>query len=203
MSPASPLLRAVSLCLGLLGAAPALAFDLAQLASQLATPAVVRGPFVQEKHLLALDKPLTSAGRFVLSAEQGLLWQLHSPLQLSYRIDAQGIARRTAAGWQPQPGQDMAAQQSRLFLAVLRGERSALERDFELRLQGDTEAWQLQLTPRSLLLKQIFSTIDIQGGALVQRIELRETQGDRTVLHLPQSQADTALNEQEHHTFAD
>ncbi|UVE18279.1 outer membrane lipoprotein carrier protein LolA [Pseudomonas sp. LS44] len=178
------------------------AFDLDQLSVQLAKPTVVRGPFIQEKHLRALPQPLTSRGQFVLSREYGLLWQLQSPLQQDYRIDAQGIAKRSATGWQTQPGQDVAAQQSRLFLAVLKGDRSGLERDFELQLSGTADNWRLHLTPRSLLLKQIFSAIEIDGGALVQRIELRETQGDRSVLRLPQSQAGAALSDTERSDFA-
>ncbi len=177
------------------------AFDLDQLGAQLAKPAVVRGPFIQEKHLRALPTPLTSKGEFVLSRDAGLLWQLRSPLSQDYRIDDVGIARRTPQGWQLQPGQDVAAQQSRLFLAVLKGDHSGLARDFDLQLSGTSEAWQLALTPHSLLLKQIFSSIHIDGGALVQRIELIETQGDRTVMQMPQSQAGDALSEQERHDF--
>ena len=43
-----------------------------------------------------------------------------------------------------------------------------------------------------------FSAIRIDGGALVERIELIETQGDRTVLKMSQSQAGDALTAQEH-----
>lgn len=192
-------------CLGLLLLVlmpTAQAFDLDQLGAQLAKPAVVRGPFIQEKHLRALPQPLTSQGEFVLSRDAGLLWQLRSPLTQDYRIDANGIARRTAQGWQLQPGQDVAAQQSRLFLAVLQGDHSGLARDFELQLSGGSDAWQLTLIPHSLLLKQIFSTIRIDGGALVERIELHETQGDRTLMRMPQSQAGDALSAQEQDAFA-
>ncbi len=186
----------------LLLASDAYAFDLDQLSAQLAKPAVVRGPLIQEKHLRALPQPLTSHGQFVLSRDLGLLWQLQSPLKQDYRIDSQGIAKRTPSGWQQQPGQDVAAQQSRLFLAVLKGDHSGLARDFELQLSGTAEAWQLRLTPRSQLLKQIFSRIQIDGGALVQRIELHETQGDHSVLRLPESQAGEGLTEQEQRDFA-
>lgn len=198
-----PLLNALS-CLALLPciSSSAWAFDLDQLSAQLAKPAVVRGPLIQEKHLRALPQPLTSRGQFVLSSALGLLWQLQSPLQQDYRIDAKGIAKRTPSGWQLQPGQDVAAQQSRLFLAVLKGDHSGLARDFELHLSGSADAWQLRLTPNSVLLKQIFSSIQIEGAALVQRIELHETQGDRTVLRLPASQAGDALSEQERRAFA-
>ncbi|EQM67330.1 outer membrane lipoprotein carrier protein LolA [Pseudomonas tohonis] len=188
------LLRALLLVPALLAGSLAQAFDLDQLAAQLGKPAVVRGPFVQEKHLRALPRPLTSEGHFVLSREQGLLWLLEKPLQQDYRIGAAGIARRVDGHWQAQPGQDVAAQQSRLFLAVLKGDHQGLARDFQLQLSGDADHWQLQLTPNSLLLKQIFSAIQIQGRALVERIELRETQGDSTVLRLPASQPGDALD---------
>lgn len=179
------------------------AFDLDQLAAQLAKPAVVRGPFVQEKHLRALPKPLTSTGQFVLSKDLGLLWQLQTPLKQEYRIDGSGIAKRTPQGWQPVAQQSASAQQNRLFLAVLKGDSSGLRQDFDLKLSGDASAWTLDLTPRSLMLKQIFSAIQIQGGEQVARIELRETQGDSTVLRLTESQASSQLSDTDRHAFAD
>ncbi len=196
-STISQVIKAASLLLLSISTPHAQAFDLSDLSAQLAKPIVVRGPFVQEKHLRALPTPLTSQGQFTLSRDHGLLWLLQKPLKQDYRIADSGIARRTAEGWQQQPGQDVAAQQSRLFLAVLKGDRSGLERDFDLQLTGEQNAWQLQLTPHSVLLKQIFSAIRIDGGALVERIELIETQGDRTILKMPQSQAGDALTAQE------
>ena len=74
------------------------AFDLADLSAQLAKPTVVRGPFIQEKHLRALPTPLTSQGQFTLSRDHGLLWLLQKPLKQDYRIADSGIARRTAEG---------------------------------------------------------------------------------------------------------
>jgi hypothetical protein len=194
--------RGIALALLLAVIAPlAQAFDLEQLSAQLGQPEVVRGAFIQEKHLRALPQPLTSRGRFVLAKEHGLLWLLETPLQQDYRITTQGIARRSAAGWQAMPRQGASAQQNRLFLAVLQGDSQGLQRDFALSLSGTAQDWQLQLIPRSALLKQIFSAIQIQGGALVQRIELLETQGDRTLLKLPQSTAARQLSDDERQDF--
>lgn len=179
----------------------AMAFDLEQLSAQLGEPEVVRGSFIQEKHLRALPQPLTSRGHFVLARDHGLLWLLERPLQQDYRIDVQGIARRSEQGWQFVAQQSATAQQNRLFLAVLKGDSSGLRQDFELSLSGTAEAWQLDLTPRSVLLKQVFKAIVINGGELVQRIELQETQGDSTVLRLEDSQADQSLSDAEQHDF--
>ncbi|SDV06726.1 outer membrane lipoprotein carrier protein LolA [Pseudomonas mucidolens] len=197
---ASKLAPTVLVFLGLSGVAQA--FDQQQLSAQLARPEVIHGNFIQEKHLRALPQPLTSKGRFVLAKDHGLLWLLETPLQQDYRINAQGIARRDASGWQALPNKSAGAQQNRLFLAVLQGDSSGLQRDFELQLQGAATAWKLTLIPRSLLLKQVFTQIKIDGGTLVHTIELLETQGDSTVLRLQDSTAEQPLSETEQHDFA-
>ncbi len=179
------------------------AFDLQQLSEQLAKPDVIHGRFIQEKHLRALPQPLISKGSFVLAKNHGLLWLLKTPLQQDYRISAKGIARRDATGWQLLPNKSAGAEQNRLFLAVLQGDSSGLQRDFELALSGDAQQWQLTLTPRSVLLKQVFNQINISGGALVNTIELLETQGDSTVLRMQDSTAGQPLSDAEQHDFAE
>ena len=168
----------------------------------LAKPQVIHGDFIQEKHLRALPKPLTSTGTFVLARDHGLLWRLKTPLQQDYRITAQGIARRDGTSWQMLPGKSAGAEQNRLFLAVLQGDSSGLQRDFDLQLQGTPDHWTLTLTPRSLLLKQVFKQINIEGGELVQRIELQEAQGDSTQLKMHNSVSNQPLSEAEQHDFA-
>jgi Outer membrane lipoprotein carrier protein LolA len=188
--------------IGLLLSFSAHAFELQQLSDQLAKPSVIHGNFIQEKHLRALPQPLVSKGTFVLAKDHGLLWLLKTPLQQDYRISAQGIARRDANGWQLLPNKSAGAEQNRLFLAVLQGDSSGLQRDFELQLQGEAKQWKLTLIPRSLLLKQVFTQINIDGGELVQTIQLLETQGDSTVLRMQDSTAAQPLSDAEQHDFA-
>jgi hypothetical protein len=200
-------LRHTFLALLLVALSPlAQAFDLAGLSEQLAKPTVIHGGFVQEKHLRALPQPLTSKGNFVLAKDHGLLWLLDSPIKQDYRITAAGIARRdndAHGGWQIVPNKSAGAEQNRLFIAVLQGDSSGLQRDFELQLSGDAQAWKLTLVPRSLLLKQVFTQINIDGGALVQRIELLETQGDSTLLKMVDSSAAQPLTDAERADFAE
>ncbi|MBV4475573.1 outer membrane lipoprotein carrier protein LolA [Pseudomonas botevensis] len=195
--------KSLSVLALLLVSSLASAFDLQQLSEQLAKPDVIHGQFIQEKHLRALPQPLLSKGSFVLAKNHGLLWLLKTPLQQDYRITAKGIARRDANGWQWLPNKSAGAEQNRLFLAVLQGDSSGLQRDFELALSGDAQQWKLTLTPRSVLLKQVFNRINIDGGALVKTIELQETQGDSTVLRMLDSIASQPLSDAEQHDFAE
>ncbi|WP_166364848.1 LolA family protein [Pseudomonas akapageensis] len=196
-------MRSRGLMLLLVFSSQAFAFDLQQLSDQLAKPSVIHGSFIQEKHLRALPQPLTSKGTFVLAKDHGLLWLLKIPLQQDYRINAKGIARRDGSGWQMLPGKSAGAEQNRIFLAVLQGDSSGLQRDFELSLSGEAQNWKLTLTPRSMLLKQVFNQINIDGGELVQRIELLETQGDSTVLRMQDITSAAPLSDAEQHDFAE
>jgi hypothetical protein len=49
----------------------------------------------------------------------------------------------------------------------------------------------------------VFKQINIDGGALVQTIELLETQGDSTVLRMQDSTAGQPLSDTEQHDFAE
>ncbi len=180
------------------------AFDLNDLQQQLRATPIVRGQFVQQKFLRSLPQPLTSRGDFTLAAGKGLLWLLRTPIAQDLRINADGIARRDESGaWQALPQHTGAGRENQLFLSVLAGDTRGLEENFNLALTGEATAWKLTLTPRSALLKQIFSTIQIDGGALVDRIELRETQGDRSVLQMTGAVAADALTPEEQRAFSD
>lgn len=180
------------------------AFDLNALQEQLRATPIVRGQFVQQKYLRSLPQPLTSRGEFTLASGRGLLWLLRTPIAQDLRIDANGISRRDESGrWQALPQHTGAGRENRLFLSVLAGDTRGLQENFDLALTGEADDWQLLLTPRSALLRQIFDSILIHGGKLVDRIELRETQGDRSVLRMTGATAAHVLTAEEQRAFAD
>ncbi|WP_019939631.1 outer membrane lipoprotein carrier protein LolA [Bordetella sp. FB-8] len=179
------------------------AFGLGQLQAQLRAAPIVRGHFVQQKFLRSLPQPLTSRGDFTLAQGKGLLWQLTSPFAQDLRITPQGIAKRDERGqWQALPQQLGASRETGLFLAVLAGDTHGLQENFDISLTGHAQDWTMTMKPSSALLSQVFDAIVIQGDALVRRIELRETQGDRTVLQLQDLQPATQLNAQEQRAYA-
>lgn len=181
------------------------AFDLQQLSDQLAKPAVVQGRFVQEKHLRALPQPLLSKGRFVLAGDFGLLWLLETPLKQDYRINAEGIARRETDGnvstgsrcrtRTPAPSRTVCSGG-----IARRQQRPAT--GLRLAAQGQANA---APHPHATLdaLQQVFKQINIDGGELVQRIELLETRGDSTVLKMIDSSSAPILTDAQRNDFKD
>lgn len=180
-----------ALCL----AAAAHAFDSRELTVQLQSPKTVQGRFTQQKHLRTLDKPVTTSGRFALRPGHGLFWHLQKPFELRLRVRRDGISRQDASGaWKSNGSQSTQAAQVKLFMAVLGGDTAELQRHFTLKLSGSAGNWQLLLLPKTVVMKQVFENITISGDKLVRRIELKEKQGDRTVMQFEQLQTDQALN---------
>lgn len=176
-------------------AGAALAFSTADLAAQLQKPAHVQGGFVQERHLRAAAKPLSTEGVFALKPKSGLYWQTDKPLSLRLRVNPQGIAQWDAKNrrWRPSPQGGQAAQ-VKLFMAVLGGDVAALEQQFATKLSGSADKWQLDLQPKTAVMKQVFQSIRISGGRYVERVELLEKQGDKTVMRFVGQRADAALS---------
>ncbi|MFA9498856.1 outer membrane lipoprotein carrier protein LolA [Mannheimia sp. E30BD] len=169
------------------------AFSQQDLVLQLQKPSNLQGQFSQQRFLNGLTKPMMTQGDFVLLKNQGLLWQMKKPFENQLRVKADGISQWNGSQWvsSQQLGQ---SEQIKLFLGLLSGDVAALSSQFNLQLNGTEKAWQLSLVPNTLLMKQIFDNIEIRGDLVVKSIEIREKQGDRTLIRFEQIQQDQPLS---------
>ncbi|OOF54929.1 LolA family protein [Rodentibacter genomosp. 2] len=172
-------MKKIIFLLGLLISTWSYGFSEQDLISQLQKPQSVQGDFVQERHLKALSRPIITEGEFTLVANKGLLWQMEKPFPIQLRVTEKGIMQWNGKQW-INNGKLGQAEQIRLFLGLLSGDVNGLKTQFKLALSGTTKQWKATLTPDSLLMKQIFNQIIIQGDEVVKMIQLDETQGDRT-----------------------
>lgn len=171
---------------------PLWAFSEQELIVQLQQSHNVQGDFIQQRFLKALPQPIETQGKFALVAQKGLLWQMQRPFETQLRITPKGIEQWNGTQWVAN-GNMAQSQQIRLFLGLLSGDLSGLKSHFDLALSGNAKQWTLQLTPNSLLMKQIFTSIMIEGGKVVTAMQLNETQGDRTQIQFQHLQINQAL----------
>ena len=182
------------LALLLLLCSPALwAFSESELVNLLRQPHNVQGEFVQQRFLKALEKPINTQGKFVLLTNKGLLWQMEKPFVNQMRVQANGITQWNGQQWVANANLSQ-SDQIRLFLGLLSGDLAALKAQFDVNLSGTAQHWQLKLIPNSLLMKQIFTQIELQGDNNVKQIQLDETQGDKTLILFNQIQQNQALS---------
>lgn len=202
------MLLAVSLVAG--GLAPALAAtarnDLPALGSE-APAHVLRGRFVQHKHLADLKQPLVSRGHYVVARDHGLLWQVEKPVDSTLVITPDALTERSQGR---QTSRISAEQQPALgavasvLLAVFQGNTKQLSRYFDIQRSGDDDTEiALTLTPKTDAVKNFISRLELSGDRSVRHIRIDQPGGDYSVIDLtPSDDTSKALTDRERRAFS-
>ena len=151
-------------------AASLMGLDFNEIKSQIKTQNI-SGDFAQTKFLSGFNVEFKSYGKFELSQSE-LLYDTLSPV-----INERGIFQKSG-------NQLIKIDQNfdkKLFLSIIKLDKDELEKEFIFKISGDKNNWKIELTPKNLLLKQIFTRILVGGDKFVRKIVLNEVSGDKTV----------------------
>ncbi|MEP7061343.1 MAG: outer membrane lipoprotein carrier protein LolA [Betaproteobacteria bacterium] len=180
--------RAMALAATLVAtAAPALAFDLAELAASRQRVMEGTARFHETRHVSALAAPVEREGTLLYRRPDYLEMNVESP-----RTERMVINGRTLRLTTPSGERTLALDSEPMLLAwteslraTLAGDVPALERFFATSLSGDSGAWKLTLEPREAILRAQIASIVISGaGDAIRRIEMREQGGDDAVMDI-------------------
>ena len=156
-----------------------------QLMSELGRVQHAKARFVERKHLKVLKTPLETTGTLEYDAPDRLVKRTLEPKPETMTvagerlvIESQARSRTLRLGDYPVLGAFVES-----LRATLNGDLAALERFYRVTLEGGPQRWQLTLTPRDPKMSALIESILIAGGrGRVGRVEVRETQGDRSVM---------------------
>jgi hypothetical protein len=162
-------------------------------ARPLAASPGLRGRFEQRKFLPELPRPLLSTGEFLFARDTGVWWHTRTPFESVFILTREGARSRDEGGSETrvsaadQPGVAVAA---RIFFALFALDFEALSKDFDTFGMatggGKNAGWQVGLRPKSAAMAAVFRESVIEGRQRADRIELRDAQGDRTEIALPE-----------------
>ncbi len=144
---------------------------------------VLRGHFVQMRHLAGFTKPLKSEGSFVLSPGRGLIWHNEKPFNSTAIITGGGIlqlangreAMRLSAS--KLPG---LAQLYGVLSAALSGNTGPLQQTFAVTQSGNEDGWRIELkplNPNSQAMSQVKGLV-LKGSRYVDSVEVERAGGD-------------------------
>lgn len=186
------------------------AITLEQLQKNLSSELLVRGDFEQQREMAMFEQPLISSGQFLLSAKKGLWWHQTTPMPVSLVLTQDKLSQQ----FDNQPAQILTASDnpmvfyfSHVFLSMFKGDTSQLTEQFELSLKTLKDSkthnqWQLVLTPKTAPLNKVFSKILIEGSQFINKLELAEIRGDKTLITFSQQKTTpTALTSEEKRVF--
>lgn len=180
--------------------------DLLALKAHLSKYTVVRGKFTQQRYIKMFNSPLVSQGQFVLAKKKGLIWQQFKPFSVELVLTQNRLYQK----FLNKPAQiitteinPMAFYFNRIFLSLFNGETVSLQEQFRLSFDSQEQEWQLTLTPKKPPLNSVFKQITIVGKEYINRLELKELRGDRTLMQfMNQTHQPNNLSYEEQQKFA-
>jgi hypothetical protein len=146
---------------------------LADIGARLVKTEITEGRFRQEKNLKVLKKPLISTGTFIYHRSRGVIWQTLTPVSSVLLVNQTRLM--TAQGEQALPPAF-----GRVFTAMFGGDVQAMKEGFDISGTNDKTAWKLQLKPKDALLQKIIVDMQLTGGKELQRIDIKEANGNFT-----------------------
>lgn len=169
-------------------------WDLAQLMQDLRQVKTARGRFVERRYLAILNTPLESSGTLLYIAPGRLEKHMLLPRQESLTLDGDTLlienketGQRRRVVLQEQPVVWAFVESIR---ATLAGDLQALNRFYEVSLEGDASRWRLRLKPTEPRMREVASEIRVSGnGNWVGVIEILDAGGDRSVMTITRDAA--------------
>ena len=159
---------------------------LAEVAAQLAAPAVLRGTFEQTREVRMLSKPLHSSGSFLLS-DLGLYWQQDAPVASVMIADSERLLQSVGGG--PLQSIDVAKNPvvltfSQSFLSIFKGDEAELREHFEVSfLPGESDdGWQISLIPISYPMSEAIESIKLDGREYIETLTVMSRSSETTTI---------------------
>jgi Outer membrane lipoprotein carrier protein LolA-like len=156
-----------------------------QLMSELGRVQRAKARFVERKYLKVLKTPLETTGTLEYDAPDRLVKRTLEPKPETITVEGARLAIESRARSRTLRLEDYPVLWAFVesFRSTLKGDLAALERFYRVTLEGGPQRWQLALTPRDPKMSALIESILIGGGrGRISRIEVRESQGDRSVM---------------------
>jgi outer membrane lipoprotein-sorting protein len=144
-----------------------------------------RATFVETKRIAMLDKPVESSGELLFTAPDRLEKRTLKPKPESMVVNGgEMLVERGSRKYQVQL---QAYPQLAAFIDSIRGtlagDRKALERSYQLSLDGTAESWSLQLLPLDKKMQEVVKRIRIAGARdQVKSVEIVQADGDSSLM---------------------
>ena len=165
--------------------------ELKQVFAQLGATPVVRAQFEQQKKLTALNKTYVSKGTVLFSKNQGVLWQIQSPVKADLVVTPRKLVQKTQrTSSQIEVDKTPYGSVATMFLQLMSGNEAALAKNFNVvSANYSPTQWNVSLTPKSNLFKKLFVQVDAHGQRYVDRITILEQANNRTIIRFSQQTA--------------
>jgi len=149
--------------------------------ANLAKNPIIKGNFDQEKYLSRFNRSLMSSGNFIITAENGMVWETLKPfpstmiMGKNFIMQIRPDGRKSVLSAQ---GNETFTQMADVMSSVFSGQIQELLENFEVYFSGGVSDWNMGLLPRDSVLASIVTRITMSGDSAIRSIRLFEQTGD-------------------------
>jgi outer membrane lipoprotein-sorting protein len=143
--------------------------------------------YTERKYSSLLTEPVVSSGTLSYRRPDTVEKNMVSPHRERFRIAGEEliVARKGIENRYPLSSQPLLSAFAASLRGVLGGDAGLLRQHYRLKLEGEEQAWRLELTPLDDEISRYVERIAVSGRAgHVEQIEVRESGGDRSVLQV-------------------
>lgn len=149
--------------------------NLDSVCRSLSSNPIMKGDFVQEKTISALNRTLKSYGVFIFS-DEGIVWKTEKPFPSVMAVSLDKVVQTRADGTKT----FMDASQNQIFLSISKslsamfsGNKNALIENFnvDFKNQNETNEWTIFLTPKDESVSEILKSIQVSGKMNESRVK--------------------------------
>ena len=154
---------------------------LAQVCKSISSKKITKGDFRQIKLILRLKREMVSSGVFVISADDGVLWNTQKPYYSTMAMTKSSIVQTSANGKKTVINSSNNAtfeQFAKVLSSLFNGNAETLTENFEIEFIGSTDSWNINLVPKNSSVKKIIEQIDMAGHSSMELMTIHEPNGD-------------------------
>lgn len=163
-------------------------FGPADLMRQLAVVQSAQATFVETRHSALLKEPLVLRGTLTYRRPAFLEKHVQQPYNERVALDGDVLTMENRRGRKLKTsasGSPAVAGLVEGIRATRAGDLAALERHFEIRVDGQPERWSMSLKPTDAELARHLAAIVFSGSqSRIARVEVQETGGGRAVMEI-------------------
>ena len=175
-----------------------------QIFNELAKTTLMRANFQQKKQLPNTNKTFVSSGKIVFAKNQGVLWQIASPVKADLIMTPKNMVQKTAnTQSRVSLEQNQHASTATVFLGLMSGNSKTLNDNFTIKSAKYTaQSWQIALSPKSATMKKLFHDIQIDGAKNINKIIIKDkSQGTTTITFSGHQHSTGTLSDSENALF--
>lgn len=153
----------------------------AKVCDAISSKKITKGDFKQLKFIHRFKREMASSGIFLISSDDGILWQTQKPYFSTMVMTKNAIIQTNAKGKKSVLSADSNAtfeQFASVLSSVFTGNSEALTKNFDVEFIGTTDNWNINLIPKNSSVRKFVEEIEMAGKISIDLMTIHEPNGD-------------------------